>query len=128
MNNKLYLFSKFIYFVFERNYKNNNLNFQIIYNIFFVINGLYRFYITENYFNKTTPKKKIIDVFHNYFLENFSCINPIFNKKNYIEIKYLSYDFRFKEILIINKFYYDKSLQRFIIFDDVRRVFITLKN
>ena len=113
MNNKLYLFSKFIYFVFERNYKNNNLNFQIIYNIFFVINGLYRFYITENYCNKTMTKKKIIDVFHNYFLENFSSINPIFNRKNYIEIE---------------KIYYDKSLKRFFIFDDTRRVFITLKN
>ena len=114
MNTKLYLFSKFIYFVFEKNYKKNNLNFQIIFNIFFIV------------YNRSTTKKQIIDIFEHYFIEDFSC-NPKFNNKNYKEIKYLSSEFILERRLGYEKIYYDKSLKRFIILDGLG-IYITLKN
>ena len=76
MNNKLYLFSKFLYYVFAKNYVKNNINFQILINLAINLKQLYPdLYNSKKKKNKDKNKKgKNFDNNKAFFLEDFDCL------------------------------------------------------
>lgn len=119
MNSKLFLFSKLIYYVFQKNLSKNTLNFQIIVNIFYVINNLYKF-----------ESKKEIDILSNYFINNFSAFKKIYQNKKYSEAIYLKSGFsHHQKFFYYRKVFYDSVSKRNIIVSPFELLFfVTGKN
>ena len=119
-NEKLYSFSKFMYYVFQINYSRKNLNLQIIYNIFYVVYHLYEFCIQDK--NKKEQKNEF-DIFKNYFLEDFYITKKDIVHKN-DELYYLTGSFYLHYIEKIKTLYFDKTFKKFII-SDLNQIYIT---
>ena len=102
-NHKLYLFAKFLYYVFKKNLSEKTLNLQIMLNLYIIIKQLNN---GSSYFD---PKYSyFFNNFHNsgknIFKDKYSLLDKFYYLKNYSTID-----------VEIDKIYYDIYSQRYII-------------
>jgi len=115
-NHKLYLFAKFLYYVFIKNLSEKTLNLQIMLNLYIIIKQL----------NKFGPG---FDPLYFYFFKNFQNLNKNVFKDKYSllkEFKYLKSNITLNPR--IDKIFYDIYSQRYIIIQFSNSFFISQKN
>ena len=130
LNSKLYLFSKYLYYVFAKNYAKNNLDFQILINLAFNLKQLYDPDLYNNKKKKKKDKNKIIknfDIYKNYFLEDFDDIIIDEKLKLIKDLKYGLNHYKISTSNYFNNILYDIYSKRNIVICRIS-FFITEKN
>ena len=101
-NYKLYLFAKFLYYVFQKNLSENTLNLQIMLNLYIIIKQLN----TDSCYYPL----------YYYYFNNFHCLNKNAYKDKYSLLKQFQYlENRITLDIRIDKILYDTYSHRYII-------------
>jgi len=119
-NQKLYLLSKFLYYSFQTCLSNNALNYRILTNLCCNYYQIFRIKDFEKY------KKRFNEIKGDHFLDDYEIIIEE-NRKSKISSNCIQYDFRKKTYGNVERFFYDKYSQRYLIYSDWK-IFITEKN
>ena len=118
INEKIYLFAKYIYYIFETNYSQNNLIFQIILNLFWVImyfKEAEKSKVAEAYLTLDEIKKYNFNIFIHCFLNNYAY--DYFHKSDYEIIKEMNVHMEYEgKTVTLSKFFFDIYSKRYILF------------